>query len=66
MVINNIKVTNMLKIIILIILITISTGCSLLEEEKEKKEVVHEINNKDFVDPYLKEDGTIEEVINIK
>lgn len=56
----------MFKIILLIILITISTGCSILKEEKEKKEVVQEINNQDFVDPYLTEDGTIEEVINIK
>lgn len=56
----------MFKIILLITLITISTGCSLLKEENEKKEVVQEINNKDFVDPYLTEDGSIEEVINIK
>ena len=47
----------MLRIILLITLIAISTGCSLLKEEKDKKEVVQEINNKD---------GTIEEVINIK
>lgn len=56
----------MFKIILLITLITISTGCSLLKEEKDKKEVVQEINNQDFVDPYLTEDGYIEEVINIK
>ena len=56
----------MLKIILLITLITISTGCSLMKEEKKKKEVVQEINNQDFIDPYLTEDGTIEEVINIK
>lgn len=56
----------MLRIILLITLIAISTGCSLLKEEKDKKEVVQEINNKDFVDPYLTEDEVIEEVVNIK
>lgn len=56
----------MLKIILLISLITISTGCSLLKEEKDKKEVVQKINTKDFADPYLTKDGDIEEVVNIK
>lgn len=56
----------MLKIILLIPLITISTGCSLLKEEKDKKEVVQEIKIQDFADPYLTEDGDIEEVVNIK
>lgn len=52
----------MLKIILLITLITISTGCSLLKDDNKKKEVVQELKKQDFVDPYLKEDGTIEEV----
>ena len=56
----------MLRIILLITLIAISTGCSLLKEEHDKKEVVQKIKTQDFVDPYLKEDGTIEEVVNIK
>lgn len=56
----------MFKIILLITLLLFSTGCSLLKEEQDKKEVVQEINNQDFVDPYLNEDGYIEAVTNIK
>lgn len=55
-----------MKTVLIIILIIFSTGCSLLKEEKEKKEVVQEIKIQDFVEPYLTEDGYIEEVINIK
>ena len=56
----------MFKIIILITIVIVSTGCSLLKEEHDKKEVVQKIKTQDYVDPYLTEDGTIEEVVNIK